>query len=127
MKRTPLYLCHVAAGAKLVEFAGWEMPLQYEGVIAEHHAVRNACGLFDVSHMANFAFAGRTCRETLGRLLTNDIADLAPGRTRYSLVCNEEGGTLDDVMVSCQASAGRWRVKWAASLSWLAALATMVR
>jgi aminomethyltransferase len=103
MKRTPLYLCHVAAGAKLVEFAGWEMPLQYEGVIAEHHAVRNACGLFDVSHMANFAFAGRTCRETLGRLLTNDIADLAPGRTRYSLVCNEEGGTLDDVMVSCHA------------------------
>jgi len=99
-KRTPLYPCHVAAGAKLVEFAGWEMPVQYEGVIAEHHAVRNACGLFDVSHMANFAFAGRACREALSYLLTNDIADLAPGHTRYSLVCDENGGTLDDVMVS---------------------------
>jgi aminomethyltransferase len=103
MKRTSLYPCHVAAGARLVEFAGWEMPLQYEGVIAEHLAVRAACGLFDVSHMANFAFAGRSCREALRRLLTNDIADLAPGHTRYSLVCNESGGTLDDVMVSCHA------------------------
>jgi aminomethyltransferase len=103
MKRTPLYPCHVAAGAKLVEFAGWEMPVQYEGVIAEHQAVRNACGLFDVSHMANFAFAGRTCRDALSRVLTNDIADLAPGHTRYSLICNEAGGTLDDVMVSCHA------------------------
>jgi aminomethyltransferase len=105
MKRTHLYPCHVATDAKLVEFAGWEMPLQYEGVIAEHHAVRNACGLFDVSHMANFAFAGGTCRDALARLLTNDIADLAPGYTRYSLVCNEGGGTLDDVMVSCHAPA----------------------
>ena len=103
MKTTPLYPCHVAAGAKLVEFAGWEMPVQYEGVIAEHHAVRNACGLFDVSHMANFSFAGRTCREALRGLLTNDIADLQPGHTRYSLVCNESGGTLDDVMVSAHA------------------------
>ncbi|MGD2062244.1 MAG: glycine cleavage system aminomethyltransferase GcvT [Nitrospirota bacterium] len=103
MKRTPLYSCHVAADAKLVEFAGWEMPVQYEGVIAEHHAVRNACGLFDVSHMANFAFAGRAGREAVGRLLTNDITDLAPGHTRYNLVCDEAGGTLDDVMVSCHA------------------------
>jgi aminomethyltransferase len=103
MKTTPLHPCHVAAGAKLVEFAGWEMPVQYDGVIAEHHAVRSACGLFDVSHMANFAFAGRACREALGRLLTNDIADLAPGNTRYSLVCNEAGGTIDDVMVSVHA------------------------
>jgi len=102
-KRTPLYPCHVAASAKLVEFAGWEMPVQYEGVIAEHHTVRDACGLFDVSHMANFAFAGRACRDALNRLLTNDIADLAPGHTRYGLVCNEAGGTLDDVMVSCHA------------------------
>jgi len=103
MKRTALYPCHVAAGAKLVGFAGWEMPVQYEGVIAEHHAVRNACGLFDVSHMANFAFAGRAGREALNHFLTNDIADLPPGHTRYSLVCNEMGGTLDDVMVSCHA------------------------
>jgi len=103
MKRTVLYPCHVAAGAKLVEFAGWEMPVQYAGVIVEHHAVRNTCGLFDVSHMANFAFAGRACREALNSLLTNDITDLAPGHTRYSLVCNETGDTLDDVMVSCHA------------------------
>ncbi|RMF87666.1 MAG: glycine cleavage system aminomethyltransferase GcvT, partial [Nitrospirae bacterium] len=104
MKRTPLYERHAALGARLVPFAGWEMPLQYEGVLAEHRAVRERAGLFDVSHMANFAFAGRDCREALRRLLTHDIGDLAPGETRYSLVCNEQGGVLDDVMVSAHAS-----------------------
>lgn len=103
MKHTPLHHRHVEAGAKLVEFAGWKMPLQYEGVLVEHKAVRTACGLFDVSHMGNFAFAGRACRQALGKLLTNDITDLAPGHSRYNLVCNDGGGTLDDVMVSAHA------------------------
>ncbi len=104
MKQTPLYDRHVALGARLVPFAGWEMPVQYTGVLAEHRAVREAAGLFDVSHMADFAFAGRDTRAALNRLLTNDIADIAPGETRYGLVCNEEGGILDDVMVSGHAT-----------------------
>ena len=104
MKQTPLYDRHVALGARLVPFAGWEMPVQYTGVLAEHRAVREAAGLFDVSHMANFAFAGRDTRDALNRLLTNDIAGIAPGETRYGLVCNEGGGILDDVMVSGHAA-----------------------
>ncbi len=104
MRQTPLYDRHVALGARLVPFAGWEMPVQYTGVLAEHQAVREAAGLFDVSHMANFAFAGRDTREALNRLLTSDIGDLPPGATRYCLVCNEAGGVLDDVMVSAHAA-----------------------
>lgn len=104
MKQTPLYDRHVALNARMVPFAGWEMPVQYSGVLAEHRAVREAAGLFDVSHMANFAFAGRDTRGALNRLLTNDIADIAPGETRYALVCNEAGGILDDVMVSGHAA-----------------------
>jgi len=104
MKQTPLYDRHVALKARLVPFAGWEMPVQYTGVLAEHRAVREHAGLFDVSHMANFAFAGRDTRTALNGLLTNDIGDIAPGETRYSLVCNEAGGILDDVMVSGHAA-----------------------
>jgi len=104
MKQTPLYDRHVALKARLVPFAGWEMPVQYSGVLAEHRAVRERAGLFDVSHMANFAFAGRDTRDALNRLLTHDIADIAPGETRYCLVCNEGGGILDDVMVSGHAA-----------------------
>ncbi|HBB40053.1 MAG: glycine cleavage system protein T [Nitrospirae bacterium CG18_big_fil_WC_8_21_14_2_50_70_55] len=104
MKQTPLYDRHVALGARMVPFAGWEMPVQYAGVLTEHRAVREAAGLFDVSHMANFAFAGRATRAALNRLLTHDISDLAPGETRYALVCNEAGGILDDVMVSALAA-----------------------
>ncbi len=104
MKQTPLYDRHVALGARMVPFAGWEMPVQYSGVLAEHRAVRERAGLFDVSHMANFAFAGRDTRGALNGLLTNDISDIAPGETRYGLVCNEAGGILDDVMVSGHAA-----------------------
>ncbi|HEV3048068.1 MAG TPA: glycine cleavage system aminomethyltransferase GcvT [Solirubrobacteraceae bacterium] len=97
LRRTPLFECHVAAGAKLVEFAGWEMPVQYEGVIAEHMAVRGACGVFDVSHMGQIETRGAQAQELLQRLLSNDLAKLAPGGAQYSVLCREDGGVLDDL------------------------------
>jgi aminomethyltransferase len=97
LRRTPLYDCHVAAGAKLVEFAGWEMPVQYQGVIAEHMAVRGACGIFDVSHMGQIETRGPGAEALLQRLLSNDLGRLAPGGAQYSVLCREDGGVLDDL------------------------------
>ncbi|MBI4236754.1 MAG: glycine cleavage system aminomethyltransferase GcvT [Chloroflexi bacterium] len=96
--RTPLYLAHREAGARVVEFAGWEMPLQYSGILAEHQAVRTAAGLFDVSHMGRIALSGPDAGVILGHLITSDIAGLPAGRARYGLLCNESGGILDDVV-----------------------------
>ena len=100
-RRTALYDAHVAAGAKLVEFAGWEMPVQYEGVGAEHRAVREGCGIFDVSHMGEIEVAGPGGRELLQRLLSNDVARIAlaveGGGAQYSVLCREDGGVLDDL------------------------------
>ena len=97
LRRTPLYDAHVAAGARLVPFAGWEMPVQYEGVSAEHLAVRSGCGVFDVSHMGEIETAGPGALELLQRLLSNDVAKLEPGGSQYSLLCREDGGVLDDL------------------------------
>ena len=101
LRRTPLYDAHVAAGAKLVEFAGWEMPVQYEGVGAEHRAVREACGIFDVSHMGEIEVAGPNAAALLQRVLSNDVERIALGRdgggAQYSVICREDGGVLDDV------------------------------
>jgi aminomethyltransferase len=97
LRRTPLYECHVAAGAKLVDFAGWEMPVSYEGVIEEHMAVREACGIFDVSHMGQIETSGPGAQALLQRLLSNDVAKLAPGGAQYGLICREDGGVLDDL------------------------------
>jgi aminomethyltransferase len=97
LRRTPLYDAHVEAGAKLVDFAGWEMPVQYEGIGAEHLAVRSACGVFDVSHMGEVETEGPQAGELLQRLLTNDISKLDVGGAIYSCVCREDGGVLDDV------------------------------
>ncbi|HTU78748.1 MAG TPA: glycine cleavage system aminomethyltransferase GcvT [Solirubrobacteraceae bacterium] len=97
LRRTPLYERHVAAGAKLVEFAGWEMPVQYEGVIEEHMAVREACGLFDVSHMGQIETSGPGARALLQRLLSNDVQRIPPGGAQYSALCREDGGVLDDL------------------------------
>ena len=99
LKRTPLYATHVAAGARLVPFAGWEMPVQYAGVIAEHRAVRGAVGLFDISHMGILDFAGAGVPAFLDGILTNRVTDLQPNQIRYSLVCRPEGGVLDDVLI----------------------------
>jgi aminomethyltransferase len=97
LKRTPLYEAHVAAGAKLVPFAGWEMPISYEGVRAEHLAVRAACGVFDVSHMGEIETSGPQAGDLLQRLLSNDVSKLAMGGAQYSVICREDGGILDDL------------------------------
>jgi aminomethyltransferase len=97
LRRTPLYDRHVAAGAKLVDFAGWEMPVQYEGVIQEHMAVREACGIFDVSHMGEIETVGSGALELLQRLLSNDVDKIAIGGAQYSVLCREDGGVLDDL------------------------------
>jgi aminomethyltransferase len=101
LRRTALYDAHVAAGAKMVEFAGWEMPVQYQGVAAEHRAVREACGIFDVSHMGEIEVSGPQALELLQRLLSNDVAEIAlevdGGGAQYSVLCREDGGVLDDL------------------------------
>ena len=99
LKRTPFFESHVEAGARIVPFAGWEMPVQYEGVIAEHQAVRSAIGLFDISHMGILDFAGDAVPAFLDGILTNKVTDLAENQIRYSLVCRPDGGILDDVLI----------------------------
>jgi aminomethyltransferase len=97
--RTPLYERHVDLGARLVPFAGWEMPVQYEGVIPEHVAVRTDCGVFDVSHMGELEVEGPRARELLQALLSNDLDRLEPGKAQYTLLTNERGGIVDDLIV----------------------------
>jgi glycine cleavage system T protein (aminomethyltransferase) len=97
LRRTALFDRHLAAGAKLVEFAGWEMPVQYEGVRQEHMAVRESCGIFDVSHMGEIETAGPDALALLQRLLSNDVAALSIGGAQYSVLCQEDGGVLDDL------------------------------
>jgi aminomethyltransferase len=99
LRRTPLHDRHVAAGARLVPFAGWEMPVQYEGVIPEHRAVRTDAGVFDVSHMGELEVAGPRARELLQSLLSNDLDRIGPGRAQYTLLTNERGGVVDDLIV----------------------------
>ena len=99
MKRTPLYDEHVHAGARMVEFAGYEMPVQYESIVAEHLAVRKAAGLFDVSHMGEVSIEGTRALELMGTVFSNAVASLAPGRAQYNLITNERGGVVDDVIV----------------------------
>ncbi len=98
-KKTPLYDVHVEEGGKIVPFAGYLLPVQYSGVIAEHNAVRNACGLFDVSHMGEVLFTGPGALASLNHLLTNDFTNMKPGRVRYSVMCHENGGAIDDLIV----------------------------
>jgi aminomethyltransferase len=97
-QRTPLYEAHVEAGAKLMPFAGWEMPVQYaDGITAEHEAVRTGCGIFDVSHMGEIEVRGRQALEFLQRALTNDASKVDVGGSQYSCLCEEGGGVLDDL------------------------------
>jgi aminomethyltransferase len=99
LRRTPLYDEHKALGARLVDFAGWEMPVQYSGIKAEHEAVRKAAGLFDVSHMGEVVFKGPQAEEAVQRLVTRDVSRLSVGQAGYAAVCYESGGTVDDVLV----------------------------
>jgi aminomethyltransferase len=98
-QRTPLHDTHVRAGARIVEFAGWEMPVQYAGILQEHEAVRTRVGLFDVSHMGEVVFRGPKALEALGRVFTNDVSKIADGQAQYGCLCRESGGIVDDVVV----------------------------
>jgi aminomethyltransferase len=97
LKRTPLQAEHERAGAKLVPFAGWEMPVSYEGVRQEHVAVRTTCGVFDVSHMGEIETSGPQAQDLLQLLLSNDVSKIDVGGAQYSVLCREDGGILDDL------------------------------
>jgi aminomethyltransferase len=110
LKQTPLFHAHTRAGAKVVDFGGWEMPVSYGSQIEEHHAVRNDAGMFDVSHMLSVDVTGPDSKKFLRRLLANDVARLAtPGKALYSCMLNPEGGVIDDLIVYFF-DAERWRV-----------------
>lgn len=99
MLKTPLNAWHHQHGGRMVDFAGWDMPVQYTSIVDEHNAVRSAVGLFDISHMGRIEFRGDAAGRFLNRLLTNDTAKLKVGDIRYSLMCRDDGGILDDVLV----------------------------
>ena len=98
-KKTPLYDAHVAAGGKMVDFGGWLMPVQYSGILEEHHAVRNALGVFDISHMGEVFVSGPESRAWLNVMLTNNIDRLSVGERQYTFLLNERGGVIDDLLV----------------------------
>lgn len=97
LKRTTLFAAHQKLGAKLIDFGGWEMPVQYTSITDEHLAVRNAAGIFDISHMGEVTVSGSKAGEFLNRVLTNDIRKLKSGLGQYTLMCNEQGGVVDDL------------------------------
>jgi aminomethyltransferase len=97
LKRTPLFPTHKQLGARLMEFGGWEMPVQYTSIIDEHQAVRQAAGIFDISHMGEVLVSGPAAPDFLNLVLTNDVRKLAPGLGQYTLLCNERGGVIDDL------------------------------
>ncbi len=98
--RTPLHDLHVDMGGRMVEFAGWSMPVQFVGIIEEHNHTRNACSVFDVSHMGRLILTGKDCESFLNRICTRNLTDAEINRSYYSHVCREDGGILDDVIVS---------------------------
>src|SRR3979409_1390494 len=97
MKRTPLFAAHQKLGGKLIEFGGWEMPVQYTSIIDEHLAVRKAAGIFDISHMGEISISGSKAEQFLNQTLTNDLRKLEIGQGQYTLMCNERGGVIDDL------------------------------
>src|SRR6476659_5012595 len=105
--RTPLYDWHASHGARLVEFGGWDMPVQYTGIVDEHVAVRTAAGMFDVSHMGRLSFGGPDALDLIQHVWTNNAATMKDMQARYGLICNEQGGVRDDVLVY------RWPYGWA--------------
>jgi aminomethyltransferase len=98
---TPLTQWHRSQNARMADFAGYDMPIQYSGIVSEHIATRTAAGLFDISHMGRLRFEGPRADQLLDHVLTRRVLDMKNGQVRYSLICNEEGGVLDDVLVSC--------------------------
>ena len=100
-KKTPFHALHLDHKARMVDFAGWEMPIAYGSIIDEHRWCRSSAGFFDVSHMGRLRFTGRHARKFLDRVCTRQILGMQPGMVRYSLVCNAAGGCRDDVLVYC--------------------------
>lgn len=100
LKRTPFHDFHVSAGARMVDFAGWEMPLMYRSIVEEHEHTRQSGSVFDVSHMGRLHFSGSDAQAFLSKVATRKLDDMVPGQSRYSLICNENGGVLDDVIIS---------------------------
>ncbi len=103
LKRTPLFQTHQQLNARLIDFGGWEMPVQYTSIVDEHQAVRNAAGIFDISHMGEVFVSGPSAGAFLNGALTNDIRKLSPGLGQYTLMCNEKGGVVDDLYAYCLA------------------------
>src|SRR5271154_5074032 len=101
LKKTALFDAHQKLGARLVDFGGWNMPVQYSGIIEEHKAVREAAGVFDISHMGEFLITGPGATSFLNGLLTNDVTKLSEGQGQYTLMLNEQGGVIDDLIVYC--------------------------
>src|ERR671924_1950417 len=100
LQRTPVHDRHVALGARMVPFAGWDMPVQYEGVIPEVRAVRTDAGVFDVSHMGELEVEGPRATALLQATLSNDLEKIGPGQAQYTLLTNERGGIIDDLIAS---------------------------
>ena len=123
-QKTSLYDLHQASGGKMVPFAGYLLPIQYSGIIEEHMAVREAAGIFDVSHMGEILLTGSDAVKTLNRLLSNDFTEIAPGRVRYSPMLNQNGGVIDDLLVYCLDKERYWLVVNAANrekdVAWVA-------
>ena len=99
LQRTPLHDWHLAHGGRMVDFAGWDMPVQYASIVEEHQAVRTAAGVFDISHMGRLWLKGPDALKLVQRIYTNNAATLKEGQVRYGLICNESGGILDDVLI----------------------------
>ncbi|PTV97918.1 aminomethyltransferase [Halanaerobium saccharolyticum] len=99
MKKTPLNQVHKNMGAKMTDFGGWEMPVEYTGIIEEHKAVRNKCGLFDVSHMGEILVSGKNAKKSLQKIIANDLNKLEKGKIIYTPICKEDGGIIDDLLV----------------------------
>ncbi len=104
LKKTPLYDEHVRLGGKMAGFGGWSMPIYYSSILAEHTASRQACGLFDVSHLGEVRVQGKGASDFLQKRLTNDIRKAKPGRILYNLLLQEDGGVMDDILVYCESS-----------------------
>src|SRR5438093_9007158 len=106
LKRTPLFAAHQMLGGKLIEFGGWEMPVQYTSILDEHQAVRTAAGIFDISHMGEIEVGGPAAETFLNQTLTNDVRKLDVGQGQYTLMCNERGGVIDDLYIYRTADRG---------------------
>lgn len=115
MRRSPLHDLNQSLGARFVDFGGWEMPVQYESVLAEHGAVRSAVGVFDVTHLGRFALTGEGSHDAIRRLLCNDIDRVEPGRCQYTMILTPKGGIIDDLIVWWRAPGDYWLMPNAAN------------